>query len=136
MCIMEVNRKQLSSTIAQACAHNTNTVKGDLEMFRELLAHRLPSGDPANDALLQEYHLAYDTVTAGYEQLLHLYGQMVAREAFDPEAHVHDHDHAHEGSERVVGDPVVAGLAHNQLVQIAEDIVRRDESRAHPYETR
>ena len=37
MCVMEVRAGQRNSTIAQACAHNVNTVVGDLDMFVSLL---------------------------------------------------------------------------------------------------
>ena len=40
MCVMEVHVKQHSATMLQACAHNTRTVIGDLEMLEPILLAR------------------------------------------------------------------------------------------------
>jgi hypothetical protein len=83
MCIMEVRPGQQSSTIAQAMAHNTNTVIGDMDMLEELLKAR---GDFESLATVQHAH---GHLKSAYAGLLMQFGTEVAKEVQDENGHVH-----------------------------------------------
>ncbi len=96
MCIMEVRAGQRSSTIAQACAHNTTTVERDVDMFCGILNAR---GDLEREKQLRA---AQAELQRAYAGLLNLFTEFVA----DEETHVHVLSHAHpddndHGSERL-----------------------------------
>jgi hypothetical protein len=89
MCIMEVRPGQHSATMTEACAHNTQTVISDIEMFAKILEHR----DPAK---LPQLRQAQTRLRQGFEGLLDLFGEFVAE---------HDHlDHEGDGTEREAQD--------------------------------
>lgn len=137
MCIMEVRRGQLDSTIAQACAHNLFTVVGDLAMFRELLAARARTEGPEMAAArIAQLDQVEKDLLATYDEALSLYGHFVADEVARSHEHGHDHDVDHDHPHHDMGDPVAAALEYNAAERTAEDIARTDETRARRYETR
>ena len=86
MCIMEVRPGQRSSTIAQAMAHNTSTIVGDLDMLLELLKAR------KDRESLDAVEKAQSYLSRAYAILLTQFGMEVANETMDHEGHVHTHD--------------------------------------------
>ena len=92
MCIMEVRSGQRSSTIAQAMAHNTNTIVGDLDMLLKLLEARKDRDSLVAVERAQSY------LARAYAILLTQFGMEVANEVEDHEGHNPDnHDeHGHE----------------------------------------
>lgn len=89
MCVMEVRAGQRSSTIAQACAHNTATVERDVNMFRKLLEAR---GDHVKAADLAQAQRELQRAEAN---LLELFGEFVSSEYHPADGLAEDH-----GSER------------------------------------
>lgn len=114
MCIMEVRAGQHHSTIAQAEAHNVNTVIGDLDMFASVLDTR---GEPIKAQRIREIK---DRLESSYEDLLDLYCGMLAAEVHEEVGHLN------LGGDREYGS--VFDLVH--------DVVHRDMHHAHVYETR
>lgn len=113
MCIMEVRPGQHSITIVQACAHNANTIKGDLEMFKPLAEAR-GEHDVLQAIKLMEFH-----ITRAYAVGLEMFGEKLAADHQNgnghwdlPKAHTH-------GNER-------------SFTQVVNDATKL----AHPYETR
>jgi hypothetical protein len=98
VCVMEVRAGQRSSTIAQACAHNTATVERDVNMFRKLLEAR---GDTAKAADLAQAQRELQKAEAN---LLELFGEFVSAEYHPVDGLGEDH-----GSERTF----VAQAAHD-----------------------
>lgn len=98
---MEVRPGQHDSTIAQALAHNVNTSKGDLEMWRERLVARLQHESATQrldtEAAIAQLDRAYEEISRAYAGLLGQFGAEVGR------AHEHwQHDHGEHGHERDV----------------------------------
>lgn len=126
MCIMEVRPGQHRSTIAQAQAHNINTVIGDLELWLPVL--RAEHADNGNDRRYNETVIAtvdrvHDALTVQYAAMLGLFGSEVAA------AVEHwQHDHGPIGAERDHHH----GDDHVTLVAAAH----RDARLARGYETR
>lgn len=117
MCIMEVRSGQRSSTIAQACAHNTSTVERDLDMFKPLLEARGES-----DALA-EIEAAQRELQSAYTRLMVAFADEITRDV----AAGHEAD-AVIGAERVHVHPIDEASA-----QTAAHIAAH---RAERYETR
>lgn len=86
MCIMEVREGQHTSTIAQAMAHNTNTVIGDMDMLEKLMAKR------GEDDLLVAVKRAHDNLRRAYADLLDVFGEECASEVMDRAGHVHGNE--------------------------------------------
>lgn len=114
MCIMEVRAGQHHSTIAQAEAHNVNTVIGDLDMFANVLSTR---GEPIKAQRIKEIQ---ESLGAAYDDLMDLYCGMLAREVHDEVSHL---DLAH-------------GKTYTDVFDLVHDVVERDKHHAHVYETR
>jgi hypothetical protein len=84
---MEVRSGQRTSTIAQAMAHNTSTIVGDLDMLVKVLIAR---GDQES---LKTVQAAHDHLKRAYAVLLDQFGMEVAYETMDPNGHLpHSHD--------------------------------------------
>lgn len=114
MCIMEVRPGQRSETIVQACAHNANTIKGDLEMFRKLATARNET------EIIKVIDEAEKHITQAYAVLLEKFGEMLAEDCQDPNGHwTNPQAHHTHGNERTFA----------QTVNAATKL-------AHPYETR
>jgi hypothetical protein len=111
MCIMEVRPGQHHSTIAQAQAHNVNTVVADLDMFGTLLVARGADGEIVDEVagLKGELH-------ALQGRLQDLWGTFLARELNHGEA-------PHPTREGDVRD-------------IVRQMIEQDREHAHKYETR
>lgn len=128
MCIMEVRPGQHDSTIAQANAHNINTVIGDLELWLPVLTTRAERSADGNDRRYNETVIAtvtrtHDVLTTQYAAMLGLFGSEVAA------AVEHwQHDHGPIGAERDHHH----GDDHVTLVAAAH----RDARLARGYETR
>lgn len=86
MCVMEVRAGQQLATMVQACAHNTNTIIGDLDLLTAVLNGR---GD--TDALAT-LDLARDRLRRAYADFLGLFEVEVGRQVQDADGHVHGHD--------------------------------------------
>ena len=114
MCIMEVRPGQHHSTITQACAHNIDTVVGDLEMFDVLLAAR---GRGEHSDRLRDIH---DRLRVAYGDLLALYSDLLAGEVLA------DQDHLN----------ITEGMSFDSVRDLVRDVVARDQRHAHTYETR
>jgi hypothetical protein len=112
MCIMEVRPGQQDATIAQAMAHNVNTVVGDLEMFETVLRHRAlhESADRRldTDAALGQVTYARAELHKIYAGLLGLFGAEVGRAA---EHWLADDTHGHVHAPIVGGERVIPGTA-------------------------
>lgn len=94
MCIMEVRAGQRASTIAQACAHNTKTVCGDIEMFRELLMRR------HEHEMVRALDHARDELDRAFAGLLEMFGEFASREEADHGVHfTADDKHGHDGTQ-------------------------------------
>lgn len=91
MCIMEVRPGQRTSTIAQAMAHNTSTILGDLDMLEELLKARKDTES------LETVLAAHEHLRRAYAILLAQFGMEVANETMDHEGHL-PHENGHERS--------------------------------------
>ncbi len=115
MCIMEVREGQHHSTIAQAEAHNVNTVVGDLDMFRRVLETR---NQPAKARRVDEIS---STLVAAYDDLMDLYCGFLTDE-------VHNHAPEHLN--------VPDGAVFEDIAELVREVVRRDARHAHVYETR
>lgn len=136
MCIMEVRPGQHDSTIAQAQHHNTQTIVGDLTMWRTVLVERArhESGDQRLDteAAIAEVDQAHRHLTAAAAGLLGLFGAEVGRHVehwTTPHPYVlGTHVHEGNGNERrsIVLPPSVT------LASIAA----QDADRARMFETR
>jgi hypothetical protein len=85
MCVMSVRVGQRSSTIAQACAHNTSTIERDVDMFYKLLRARGEHGRA--DSLL----VAQSQLKRAYANLLELFGEFVSDEEVSTPALKHPH---------------------------------------------
>lgn len=110
MCIMEVRPGQRSETIVQACAHNANTIIGDLQMFEKLASAR------SETEVLRVINEASHHITHAYAVLLSSFGEMLAKDCQDSNGHwtnPQPHDHPH-GNERTFSKEVDAAtkLAH------------------------
>lgn len=114
MCIMEVRPGQHHSTITQACAHNADTIVGDLEMFETLLRSH---GHTEHSAEIRRVH---DDIRASYNDLLRLYADMLSAEVLA------DSDHLN----------ITKGLSFDSVRDLVEHVVGRDMQHAHTYETR
>lgn len=90
MCIMEIHKGQMTSTMVQAMAHNASTLDRDLDMLESVLAHR---GD---EATLHRVIGAHSQIASAYQVLLSAYGQAIGDQEVDDRGHVHQH-----GNERV-----------------------------------
>lgn len=136
MCIMEVRPGQHDSTIAQAMHHNTQTVVGDLVMWRTVLVERAKheTGDQRLDteAATAELDRAMGQLTRAAAGLLGMFGAEVGRHVEHwVTAHPYnatDHVHVGIGNERhaIVLPPSVT------LASIAA----QDADRARMHETR
>lgn len=128
MCIMEVREGQHHSTIAQAQAHNTNTVISDCAMFARMLDAR-GRHEEANEVLGIQRQLE-----TSYESFLDLYTSFLTGEIMSELAgfsHSHGEDmEAHE--HHFDGVP----LSAEEVFQAIKQTVRRDENRARVFETR
>lgn len=102
MCIMEIRAGQHSSTMIQACAHNLDTVLGDLEMFKGLIVAR------NRQDILNEVNRANDQIQHAYAGLLGLFTREVAsmHNPDDPRhresEHLSHHDNPHSHDERTL----------------------------------
>ena len=114
MCIMEVRAGQHHSTIAQAEAHNVNTVIGDLDMFANVLRTR---GEAIKAHRIEEIR---ERLTASYDDLMDLYCGMLAREVHDEVGHL----------------DLAQGKSYSDVFELVHDVVERDRHHAHTYETR
>jgi len=85
MCIMEVRAGQRSSTIAQACAHNTRTVIDDCDMFAKLLDSR------GEHERVRGVRRIQADLERGYAAALELFGEFAAEEEATHGRH-HDFD--------------------------------------------
>jgi hypothetical protein len=93
MCIMEVRAGQRASTIAQACAHNTATVLGDIDMFHELLERR------GEDEMVRALDQAKGNLNRAFADLLEMFGEFASREEASHGVHfTADDEHGHDGS--------------------------------------
>lgn len=115
MCIMEVRPGQHHSTIAQAQAHNVNTVVSDLELFSTLLR------STNETEMLEQVDEIHADLESLYERLLSLWGLFLTRECgdietFTPEGHSHDVNEA--------------------IRDFIERRIHEDKHRARQYETR
>lgn len=119
MCVMEVRPGQHSVTVAQACAHNVNTVRGDLDMFEKLIRAR---GEWLGIGSKFE-RIRHDLDNA-YADLLNMFGE----ELRDYVQSGHDHPHPVTGNERVHAPAADA----EEIAHVASDIAHR----AAEYETR
>lgn len=94
MCIMQVRPGQHSITIMQACAHNANTVRGDLEMFDLLAKGR------NEDEIRRVIHEAQVNITRAYAAMLGSFGEQLAADLQNQEGHWNsshtEHDHGNE----------------------------------------
>jgi hypothetical protein len=97
MCVMEIHAGQRLSTMAQACAHNTNTIIGDLDLLEAVL-----NGRHDHDALAA-LEQARQRLGEAYAGFLGLFQVEVGRTVQDDHGHVHDHDHP-VGNERTLVD--------------------------------
>lgn len=88
MCIMEVHAKASSPTMLQAMAHNTKTVRSDVDMLIEVLdaRHAFSAVTDVRQAAMFLDH--------AYGLFLARFG-MFAAEVVPDEIHSHD-DHGHE----------------------------------------
>ncbi len=109
MCVMEVRPGQHHATIAQAMAHNVQTVVSDLEMFRAMLLAR----EDRNALAVQR---ASAKLAQCESDLLDIFAQFVTDEV------VKDH-HDEIGSERDISD-------------IARSVAEKDRTLARKFETR
>jgi hypothetical protein len=105
MCIMEVRAGQHSSTIAQAMAHNTDTVLGDITLFRKLLESR---GEHERVVAVDR---AEGNLKRAFADFLELFGEFCAEE----EAQHGKHHSAH----RAAGDD-----GTNERTHVHEDLGR------------
>ena len=83
--MMEVHSGQHSATMAQAMAHNTATIIGDLDMLERLLSAR------GEHEVIRQVERAHEQLRAAYAGLLSVYGDRVALEVADGAGHVHVH---------------------------------------------
>jgi molecular chaperone GrpE (heat shock protein) len=74
---MEVHVHQHSATMAQAMAHNTRTILGDIEMFERVLNSRAPHEVPA-------CRQAYDALTEAYNAFMDQFERFVEAEGLVP----------------------------------------------------
>lgn len=114
MCVMEVRAGQHHSTIAQAEAHNINTVVQDLDMFAAVLDTR---GEPVKAQRIREIQ---ERLSSSYEDLLDLYCGMLAAEVHDEAGHLN------LGGDR----------EYESVFELVHDVVHRDIKHAAAYETR
>lgn len=106
---MEVRPGQRLSTIAQAMAHNTNTVRGDMDMLRELCVAR------GHNHVIDKLQAALKHLDGAYEEFLTIFADELRHDlehhgdTADPEYHhggerpasdipslSGDHDHPHD----------------------------------------
>lgn len=85
MCIMEVRAGQRSSTIAQACAHNIQTVLDDAEMFCTLLTSR------GEHERVKAVRRSMENLKRAHADTLELFGEFAGEEEALYGRH-HDHD--------------------------------------------
>lgn len=119
MCIMEVRPGQHSVTVAQACAHNVNTVRGDLDMFEKLLR--------ARDELRgngTRFERIVNALNDAYSDLLDMFGD----ELTDIVQTGHDHPLPIVGNERVHAP----AADESEIARLATDVAHR----AGKFETR
>lgn len=109
MCIMEVRPGQHDVTIAQAIAHNLNTVLGDLDMYEK------KAKASHNDTLVATIHRTRENTKKAYADMLSEFGMQLAEEIQDPDGHwtkaaAHNH-----GNERTFTEVVEheTNLAHS-----------------------
>lgn len=127
MCIMEVRPGQHDSTIAQANAHNVNTVVGDLDLWIPILetrTERAAGGDRLyGESVLTTVKGARQRLHAEYAVLLGLFGSEVARavehwqQDHGPLGTERDHHHGDDG--RVLVD------AMNRAVRLGREYETR-----------
>lgn len=109
MCIMEVRPGQRLSTIAQAMAHNTNTVRGDMDMLQELCVAR------GHNHVIDKLRAALEHLDGAYNEFLTIFADELRHDlqhhgdTTDPEyhhggerpasdvpaEHAHPHEHPH-----------------------------------------
>lgn len=96
MCIMEIRAGQRASTIAQAMAHNTATVMGDVTMFRELLERR-DEGE-----MIRALDRAEGELQRAFAVYLEMFGEFAKREEDEHGQHftANEHDGADGTAER------------------------------------
>lgn len=128
MCIMEVRAGQRSSTIAQACAHNIQTVLDDGEMFCTLLTSR------GEHERVKAVERSMNNLRRAHADTLELFGEFAAEEEATYGRH-HDHDDGtHERTD--VGRISHTDGDHRPDEDALTAIRERDASLAGPYETR
>lgn len=90
MCIMEVRPGQRLSTIAQAMAHNTNTVRGDMDMLHELCLAR------GHNHVIEKLTAALSYLDGAYNEFLTIFSDELKHDLAhhgdtpDPEYHHHE----------------------------------------------
>lgn len=138
---MEVRPGQRLSTIAQAMAHNTNTVRGDMDMLEKLCVAR------GHNHVIEQLHQALRYLDGAYHEFLQVFSDELERDLRehgdtpDPEYHRHaaertaesvlaTHDHSH---------PHIKGTDRQMIEQLPDYLRFKAEqaaSRAEHYETR
>lgn len=96
---MEVRPGQRLSTIAQAMAHNTNTVRGDMDMLQELCLAR------GHNHVIEKLKSALDYLDGAYNEFLTIFSDELRH---DLEHHGDTPDPLYRHQERTLGD--VAGV--------------------------
>lgn len=135
MCTMEVRAGQRSSTIAQAMAHNVETVRGDIKMFREVLERR------GENERIVALNRAAENLDRAYADFLELFGEFVAEEEAERGQHFSEHEQPGDDgtNERVHEDLGRIGHTHGDHRPnedaLAEE-AKRDTRDAKPYEAR
>lgn len=87
---MTVHAGQRLSTMAEAMAHNTHTIIGDIDLLRSVLAAR------KDMEAIQDLEQAGKRLLDAYAGLLGLFQAEVGREVQDHDGHVHQHDQVGE----------------------------------------
>lgn len=139
--MMEVRPGQRLSTIAQAMAHNTNTVRGDMDMLQELCLAR------GHNHVIEKLKSALDYLDGAYNEFLTIFSDELKHDlAHHGDTPDPEYNHHSPGNERTA-ESIAESHHHPHITHVDREMLRQigldgnveaeaDCARAEHFETR